>query len=175
MIPHDEGCICAKCAYKRILKRVRDQYKADQFKAMYNSDPFATFGPEPIKKYYCDVCQAYHLETYKHKEYTFRNAYTGTRTGRFNVSHPNTEQKSRTTHPGKYRRVYNQPMDMVEFQYQPWPDAEWHTYHTVAMETLNRNIGDLGGRWATTQTVMNATKALGEKRYYKLERVDKAA
>lgn len=100
----------------------------------------------------------------------------GTRTGRFRVNHPPYEQKRRQPrHPGKYQRIYNNAMDMFEWQYKPWPTSKWVTYYKVSAEMLHREVKAIGVKLASKKFHTAASHALSEERFYKVERVDTPA
>lgn len=141
---HPYLCDCNHCEYERTLERVRamqDKYREE-------------------------------------KTQRFREAYSGedpfpprTSTGRFKTQAPYTQQKPRQLSQGKYRRYQDKALDVINFQYQPWPGHEWVTYFTVTFEQLTT----VNPHFAKQQYNRNADKALQEKRFYKIERVDQTS
>lgn len=99
--------------------------------------------------------------------------------GRFKVNHPPYEQKPRDwrrhrpSKIGKFRRVKDQAFDTLNFQYQPWPSHEWVTYYSITMEQMHR--AGMTNQIAAVQWLMGADKAMQERRFYKIERIDEAA
>lgn len=145
---HDYLCACAACNYERSIKNIREKYSMQS-------------EPQFIQESWARK---------EAKREAFRQAYSSnSTTGRFKVNRPNTEQTPR--HPGQYRRVKDDALNVINWQYKPWPGGDWETYFTVTQEMLTR----MNNPWNARQHNMNAHKALQEKRYYKIERVDQTA
>lgn len=157
---HPYLCSCRQCEYARIVKLMYDKYRIKDSPYLTDEDPFPSND---------------------HK------------TGRFKVNNPNEKQKPRkeyTTYykhpdgnfyqdkpydPRSYRRIFNPQMDMIEFQYKPWPEAEWSTYHRISSEVIHNTTEAAGIKWAAHQFHMNAARDLSKERFYKIERVDQTA
>lgn len=146
---HDKReCMCGICRDWRVHEAIRAEIhridKEETFRFLYGYDPAADPFPPG-----------------------------GTKTGRFKVNHPPYTQQTRyNRHPGKYRRVHDKALDVVNWQYWPGPGYEWETYFTATLEALAKSVATSGTAWTTNQFNKNANAALAEKRYYKIERVD---
>lgn len=133
----------------------------------------------------CDYCQVMDsiISQYRREAKTdaFRRAYSGedpfkpSQTGRFKVNHPPYEQKRKHTHPGRYQRFYNNAFDWFEWQYKPWPSAEWVTYYKVSNEMMTREVNRIGVKLASRKFHTAASQALSEERFHKIERIDAPA
>lgn len=169
---HGDNCECEYCDQ---LRRIRDwkEEKERRFRKVYggstDNDPFP---PQPtVNKYLCAACSLYHPNGY-----VCRAFVKGSNTGRFKVHHPPyTQQRREARHPGKYQRIYNKAMDMFEWQYKPWPSAEWMTYYKVSAEMLAREVRTIGIKLTSKKFHTAASRALSEERFYKVERVDSSA
>lgn len=151
MEPHPYLCDCSKCDYERTLRRVREMQ--DRFYKQQEQDPFPPRGAQGAYQF---IDEPWREEDRRaKKERLFREAYSN------NVGFKEGNRK--------WRRFYDQALEVFNWQYQPWPGHEWVTYFTVTRETIERapNIN-----FAGHQAIMNANKALSEKRFYKIERVD---
>ena len=161
MHDYEPGCSCDYC---RTMDKILKHYQSDKreaFRRMYSDDPFST---DEIKTYFCQSCQGYHREGFVH-----------TQTGRFKVNRPSYEQKRRSTHPGRYRRIYSNEFDWIEWQYKPWPEAEWVIYYKVSAEMIKREVATIGTKLAGKKFHTAASEALSKERYHKIERIDAPA
>lgn len=152
MHPYRDDCNCFECGFMReVNERLREDYrrdKEDAFRRMYNipDDPF----PEG----------AWSDAGYKDEEFKVIDRYK-VHNPPYNVGRKEGQRK--------WRRYHDQALDVFNWQYQPWPGHEWVTYFTVTHEALVRahNLSFAGHK-----AVLNAHKALSEKRYYKVERIN---
>ena len=150
---HGYLCSCQECNYERIVKLIREKYRmASNNQEKYEAHRRAYEGEDPFGRFKVnepkDKQEPRYTTYYKHPD------------GNFYQNQP--------YNPGKYRRQHNKATNMIEFQYQPWPEAEWRTYFRVALETLVIKGAD-------KQAVRNAAAALDLERFYKIERVDQTA
>lgn len=155
---HPENCYCEYCRTLRKIQMFRNAYGGAQGQYQYMDE-------EP-------------WQPNTHHRATAEDPFPpgGTRTGRFKVHHPPyTQQRREARHPGKYQRIYNNAMDMFEWQYKPWPTAEWVTYYKVSAEMLAREVRTIGVKLTSKKFHTAASRALSEERFYKVERVDSSA
>lgn len=74
---------------------------------------------------------------------------------------------------GFYRRVYDQALDVINWQYRAWPTAKWETYYTVTIEMITTDPAPVNQMTVKYNTL--ADSALRERRFFKIERVDQTA
>lgn len=157
MEEHSFLCACSRCNYERVLRQVKERYDLQSEKIniefINGTDPFP---PNSTKnKRFNYQGPRYQQEPRKPKEDWARH---------------------RPSKIGKFRRIKDNAFDVINFQYQPWPTAEWETYYSITFEVIQRQEErGINQRLAAMDWILQADKSLRENRFYKVERVDSPA